>query len=312
MKRWLVNIAEKEMLYYSEAVEEIYKLFPEATSVVPYDNTEHIEIIENIKQLSEFVGHDYRNREIYKLPHYNKYILVKFSCDEDGNYYDFCEFQRWDCYGLIRPTLWTLSNPKYFYDTFCKNISTITKAEFISSKELKKIKPIKFYNKNNQIYWIDNNGYFYQAEKFSMPNKKNKELHKRFVDNKDAVLGCYKIASRSNPHATEEVEWFDSVEAFKQFCKEKIAECPTYCGTPYYHIKKFGYTKSQPDDRKVIARLPYFDLETELKIGTSDSEIIKTWVGLFEKNVRTEVATFNLIENILKQYKEYRQKENAK
>lgn len=63
---------------------------------------------------------------------------------------------------------------------------------------------------------------------------------------------------------------------FKVF-NEKKKDYPTWAATPKYEIMQRGYKKLPPDDRRVILRLPYINLNKEIKLKTPKQEITYVW-----------------------------------
>lgn len=129
-----------------------------------------------------------------------------------------------------------------------------------SVNDIKKLKAKKFYNKNNKCYWVDNKGFFYEASKDSLPTKKSKEEYKMFGGNPNAVWVCW-----GTEVAFLKYKWFSSMDEFLEFFKKEKENQPKHYGTLYYKIKKKGYTKLSPEDRKVIFKLPYFDIDKTIK-----------------------------------------------
>lgn len=269
MNRWLVD---GQIKIYADTRDKVYSLFPEALSVELYEDNSYLELIDIIKSKSIKCYADHKGREVYHIPHLDSYIKAKLL-QHNGEYLDGVMYQRWDMLGLTYPVLWSLSSVKDFYDTFINepDKSEQLPVEFVSMKHIKKIRATKICNKNNVVIWFDNDGYFYHADKIFLPNKKWKEEYDRFHDNANAVL------ARLSFYSDETTRWYDSEEEMLKVFNEKKKDYPTAYATPKYEIRQRGYKKLPPDDRRVILRLPYINLNKELKLKTPKQEIAYVW-----------------------------------
>lgn len=272
MNRWLVD---GQIKIYAETRDKVYALFPEALSVEPYEDNSYLGIIDIIKSKAIKSYTDVKGSEVYHIPHLDSYIRVKLL-QQDGEYLDDVMYQRWDMLGFQYPISWSMLSVKDFYDTFINepDKSEQLPVEFVSMKHIKKIKATKICNKNNVVIWFDNDGYFYHTYKSFLPNKKWKEEYDRFHDNADAVL------ARLSFYSDETTRWYDSEEEMLKVFNEKKKDYPTAYATPKYEIKQRGYKKLPPDDRRVILRLPYINLNKELKLKTPKQEITYVWEKL--------------------------------
>lgn len=308
--RWLLKTPYGEIKIYADTIEKAKQIFPEATEITPYTDMSYLEYIENIKSKSQLFGYDYKGREVYKFFHNDSYILVRFSKDDDGDYYDFCEFQRWDCRGILNPIMWTMSNPTDFCYMFDNDdIVSLPQGIVVTPKEIKKLKATKFYNKNNYIYWFDKNGYFYAVEKYHMPNKYNKAEYEMFKGNENAVLVWHDIRTAQKTSGNIITKWYENEQAFNEYYSEAIKETPSYCQSPRYEIKRRGYKKLPPDERKIILRLPYINIDSELSLGTPDCDIVRSWSNMCDKSWQGRYLIIDdFLMKVLKAYKEYKSK----
>ena len=71
--------------------------------------------------------------------------------------------------------------------------------------------------------------------------------------------------------------WYDNESELLRVFNEKKKDYPATYATPRYEILKRGYKKLPPDDRKVILRLPYINLNKELNLKTPKQEIAYVW-----------------------------------
>ena len=269
MNRWLVD---GQIKIYADTRDKVYSLFPEALSVEPYEDNSYLEIIDIIKSKAIKSYTDYKGDYVYHIPHLNSYIKVKLL-QHNGEYLDGVMYQRWDMLGLTYPVLWSLSSVKDFYDRFISEVNDTESlpVEFLSMKYIKKSKAVKIINKKNIAVWADKDGYIYYSDKFSLPNKRDKEEYERFHDNSDAVLAKMIFYSDIT------TRWYDNESELLKIFNEKKKDYPAAYATPRYEILKRGYKKLPPDDKKVILRLPYINLSKEFKLKTPKQHIVDCW-----------------------------------
>ena len=295
MNRWLVD---GQIKIYADTRDKVYSLFPEALSVELYEDNSYLEIIDIIKSKAIKSYADYKGDYMYHIPHLDSYIKVKLL-QHNGEYLDGVMYQRWDMLGLTYPVLWSLSSVKDFYDTFIgeENDPEPLPVEFVSMKYIKKSKAVRIINKKNIAVWADKDGYIYYSDKFSLPNKKNKEEYERFHDNADAVLGKMIFYSDTT------TRWYDNESELLKVFNEKKKDYPAAYATPQYEILKRGYKKLPPDDRKVMLRLPYINLGKELKLNTPKQHIVNCWSKmLFEYGHEMSEDEFLMIINAYEEY----------
>lgn len=237
------------------------------SNIISYEeifDTTYLEYVEKIKENSIETLFDYRGREIWKIPYADKYILYR-PYIQDGEYLDGGEYQRWDNIQYVNPIGFIMCEPKEFYEMFLNDKHIKLPIDVVSLNDMKKLKAKRFYNKENMAMWFDNNGYFYYADKHDLPSKKTKEEYEKFKNNPNAVYVRYgtEVAFMSN------LEWYSSKEEFLDKFHQEELNHPTYLSKLYYEIKKLGYNRMNPNDYKVIFRLPYFNLQKEYDISTT-------------------------------------------
>ncbi len=311
MNRWKCKTKKYgDILIYADTLELAQKSLPEATEIEPYADMSYMQYINEIKSQSEFIRYDHRfnrNGEIYKYPHNGSYILVKMYTEKD-EYYDFCEFQRWDCIGGIAPITWTMSEPAKFCNMFKNEDRNLPQGFVVTPRKIKKLKPTKFYNKNNQIYWVDSDGYFYLAYKYDMPNKHNKTEYERFKDNPNAVLIRFTSGIYSDNYS---IRWFDNIDSFKEYFQDLYRDRNPSFGNLSYEIIKSGYNKKNPEDRKIILRLPYINIEAELALGTPTYVIALSWLKMCRGSwVSNSKYEYDWLEDIIIEYKKWLKEKN--
>ena len=314
IKRWQVTSSGKPLVLYGDTPDEIkekWDCVDKNCDIVPYENDEYIGMIDKIKEKAEYITSfkkcDYEIRELYAIYLSGYKISLRLSKDlRDDKYYDFCEYQ---CSSgeLMSPITWNTGSISHFCDSV-PILSDIPKKEqgyVVTPKELKKIKPMKFYNSNGETYWRDSDGYFYTALKYDLPNKKNKAEWEQFHDNPDAVFIQYWSGTYHERHIT----WFDSISVFTDWWKDIVKNTPSYCAVPKYEVVRCGYTKVKPDDRRVIFRLPYFPIDmddrpAEFVARVWVNEVDKRWYG-------DESDMYEHLVGIIKQWRKWKEMDKS-
>lgn len=311
MERFIVKEGDlRPMHLYYPNIEEARKHHPTAEITIDTDK-EYLKLVERIKGKSVGNLYDYRGREIWKIPYNNDYILYRQYKDENGNYIDGCMYQRQDNTRLTTPLFWDMSTPKVFEEAFLTEKPLYDRENpTISQKELKKRKAKRFYSKNGKVYWKDVNGFFYTADKAALPNKVQKEEYERFKNNFEAVYVSY-----GSELAFRERGWFESKEKFIEFFNEQKKNHPPYMAELNYEILKRGYKKLPPEDRKIIAVMPYIDIDMEIKFAkreTANQNIVsravaKVWCNQMNgiKFFGTPGSNVDWVEDIVKKYMEF-------
>ncbi|MGL6174867.1 MAG: hypothetical protein ACRC1P_09720 [Cellulosilyticaceae bacterium] len=311
MNRWLVTKPDglQLKLYYPNMVAATERN-PNCTIEEYIDQTYLRYVGSILESATEFIV-DFKGRKLYKIPHNSGYILVRLAFDEEDNtYYDFLEYQRRDENTMITPITFTWSTPKEFYELFLEEPGKSKDFIRLSNRELKKIKPTKFYNKNNRAFWFDKNGYFYYADKSALPGKKDKEEYEKFKDNPKAVFVKWDVPLK---HSWK-IGWFESFDVFMDEFKKVQEETPVSFATPRYDILRYGYTKKHPDDRGAIFRFPHFDIEKEYIVADTLNDksryhkMAGAWAKMLEgkKYAGDWFDQIELFEDLINRYYEYR------
>lgn len=293
------SVAETKL--YNQSKQAAYDSWSKGFEIISIEEdtgTSYVGFINQIKSRSELIEKNDK-RQLYKYPNNDSFILVRLYTNGE-EYYDYCEFQRWDCRGLQNPILWSVSNPKDFCELFENDVEQLPQGYVVTPNEIKKIKAKKFYNKNGEVLWIDESGYIYNADKIALSNKYNKSEWERFHDNANAVLVRYGIAGK---HRTK---WFESEEEFLKFYHEEKKDVPAYYETPFYEIRQKGYSKKKPEDRKAILRLPYINLDMELAYGTPAEDIALCWSKMCDRSWQANnLDCYDFLIGVVKHYKEW-------
>lgn len=127
----------------------------------------------------------------------------------------------------------------------------------VTPKEIKKICGKAFGRKDGCTFWRDGEGYFYFAYTADMPNKRNKAEYEKFHDREDAKL----VTIFSGVYHKHTTCWYLPDELERAIAEAK-ANTSSYARDVEVDVHKVGFRKLKPDDRKVICRLPYFDIES--------------------------------------------------
>lgn len=224
MNRYKITFEDDtELLLYYQSEQEIIDHYTDTSfgkikSVAQYTDMSHEIYIDKIKQLSHFLGYDYKNRECYECNYLKGKLIIKLSKDStDNTYYDFAEYQEIKRGQKVYPVTFTMSTPKEVYELISqgepkyivyshryygepkltrpkelKGIKSIGKAEFIPKHSNPQI-----FIKDNDI-WIKHTDYFSsmwippKGEKTGMPLSyyANKYFNKNRSD-KFVYPDCY-------------------------------------------------------------------------------------------------------------------------
>lgn len=321
MNRWYVETSytqgKEPMKIYAKTLEDVQSKFPEAISITPCDDKSHLQYIEDIISRSELICSkiNEENNQITELYYYygNGFTLCfkLYKWRDDDEYFDYCEYEIRNDSNLYIYIGWMVSDIKKAYDRYFYSVPHKDTGYTVTPKEVKKNKYKKWYNKDGEYGWVDADGYFYFADKISMPNKKNKEEYTYFTQYKDtAILVKYKLFTQGSPHGVIYTEWFANEQDFENFWNMMIVKCPAYCQSPWYEVLKRGYNKLPPDDRKIVLRMPYINVEAELK-EKPYAEVAHMWERLClpMKAFKHCNGLHIWLEKIVRAYKEYLEKE---
>lgn len=282
MNRWVVKIPDsgRVLKYYANTADDVRRIFPDAISIRQISDDTYIEFVGKISDISSQRMLDYKGREVWEIPYNGGRILYRQFVDDNGDYLDGCEFQRWDINRKVLPLLWTISTPRDFFESFLDDeIPQVETQVFVSINELKRRHAKKIWNKDGVAYWEDPNGLFYQADKACLPTKKDREFWQEFNGNSNAVF-----ASWGTEVAFRKRRWFSSIEAFMEFFSKEAENLPPAMGTLRYEILRKGYKRPHPDDRKLVLSLPYINLEKEVHMSRREYADTKKIVDMVSKS----------------------------
>lgn len=237
--------------------------------------------------------------EIYCLEIIGGHFIIRLYKDDDNQYRDYLEYKK--CMtGFRSPCTFTVSSVIPFYEKYMTDYEEkhIKKHEWISTKQLRKEKAKSILNKGFNKAWVDADGYFYICDKYNYPSKKSKELFKEFGGEENALnIYCEFGSSRDS-----EFNWWHSLDDFMEYFNKKAKDVPSSWATPKWEIKRKGFTSIAPDDRKVILRLPYFNIENELKDKPSWF-VAKSWINLCNSRY-IDLDCDEILDEIIKSYQD--------
>ena len=95
-----LRAAHKDLIAYTEDTDDSYKAY-----------------FQEIKEKAAEILHDFRSREVWKIPVLDGYVLFR-PYIYDGEYLDGCEYQKHYCLRGMTPQAWILSNPKDFAEIY--------------------------------------------------------------------------------------------------------------------------------------------------------------------------------------------------
>ena len=308
MKRWYVEFPDYTLKLYYKDLQAARTKNPKSISIIECFDYDYLSYVEKIKSSAIEVLYNYKSKRVHKILYNSGYILVRMHYDIiDGEeyYYDMLQFQIHSKSKCVIPITWGVSNPKEFWEQYinCSNPIELP-IEAISLNELKALKPTRFWFRNLRAFYRDDNGYFYYIHKTNLPNKKSREEYEKFKGNKNAVFVRY----GSNFVMDNSTKWFTSEEEFKEEYRQFVQDTPAYYGNPHYEIKQKGYNKKPPDDRKIVFRLPYFQIDKELKRGNQPYWIAREWCAMMEgySQFGDIFDNVNWVEDLIKRWVGYR------
>jgi len=307
MKRWIIERPTGSLIHYYKDLETAKKRNPDAISIKECMDYSYLEYVDKIISLSIKSICDYKGRMIYSIPYNSSFILVRVLSDIiDGKifYYDGLEFQVHNTYGP-RPIMWDMGTPKGFCERFLNQNHMELPIEVISIKKLKTLKPVKFWFKNNAAYYRCQHGYFYYIDKKDLPNKKSLEEYEKFKGNEDAVWARVEMRglAKYTKWFSSESELLDEYKAFRE-------STPSSLGSTSYNIIKKGYMKNHPEDRAIAFRLPYFQLDDEIKDDDNARRLGYKWCSLLEghKQFGEPIENLDWVEDLIKRWIDHKEK----
>lgn len=248
MNRYYVTIPEGCIKYYAPSEQEVKRVFPEATEITPLNDTDHLYFIEQI--------HDKIDQELGKGRWIVDTVFGKmeyqqfYDPDEPSKPLDGCKYRLIEPIGYTFPILWSLSNPKDFYDTHMTvsipQITNWTRCNYLEWAKIKKdggFWKTKVHDRNGW-FWANDKGEVYEVDR---QRKDFKDNWQKFKDNPDTVqLRCWIYGTR------QPIMYFANRDEYEKWY-EKQEGCI---------IDKVSNTlPPNPDLAKNVFKLPWFPIK---------------------------------------------------
>ena len=188
MNRYYVTIPEGRIKYYAPSEQEVKRVFPEATEIMPFDDTNHLYYVKKIQDQAEReLG---KGRWIIDTVFGEMEYQQFYDPDEPDKLLDGCKYKLTKPIGCTFPILWSLSSPKDFYDTYLKTAPPMTanwtRCNYLDWAKIKKdghFRKTKVKD-DNGWFWVNDNGEVYEVDN---QLKEFKDRWKKYKDNPDTV-----------------------------------------------------------------------------------------------------------------------------
>ena len=298
MKRWQVTYLGKPFMLYGDSVEEVKQKYSstidKGSDIIPLPYPQ--ELFDRLTELPvrcrDKTGREYREVNLGC-----NYCTYRVSKDEtDGKYYDLVQY-RINGGRLIAPALWSTCTAQEFVDMYLKPVPEKKCGLLFSLKEVKKLCGKVQFKIGKVNVWKDSDGYYYIGFQNNW-SKIKKEEYKVMSKHRESAIY---VSFTDGLFGGHKYQWFESEDAWHEYWKKTKSEQPSYARTLDYEIIKHGYNKLPIEDRKLICRLRYMNLERELK--TEPSDIVAQW---WAKYNRQFVDDKRLFEKIAEKVKEQR------
>lgn len=296
MKRWQVTYLGKPFMLYGSTAEEVRQKYSSTidngSDIIPLPYPQ--ELFDRLTELP-IVHRDNKGREYREVNIGCNYCTYRISKDEtDGRYYDLVQY-RINGGRLIAPALWSTCTAHEFVDMYLKPVPDKKCGWLFSLKEVKKLCGKAICKVYGYTVWKDTDGYYYIGCNINW-NKNRKEEYKTISPYKDtAVL----VGFTEGMHGEYKQRWFENEDKWNEYWRKITIEQASCARTLNYEILNHGYYKLSVEDRKLICRLRYMNLERELK--TEPSDIVAQW---WAKYNRQFVEDERLFEKIVEKVKE--------
>ena len=188
MNRYYVTIPEGRIKYYAPSEQEVKRVFPEATEIMPFDDTNHLYYVKKIQsQAKQELG---KGRWIIDTVFGEMEYQQFYDPDEPDKLLDGCKYKLTKPIGCTFPILWSLSSPKDFYNTYMKisppMTANWTRCNYLDWAKIKKdghFRKTKVKD-DNGWFWVNDNGEVYEVDN---QLKEFKNRWKKYKDNPDTV-----------------------------------------------------------------------------------------------------------------------------
>ena len=188
MNRYYVTIPEGRIKYYAPSEQEVKRVFPEATEIIPFDDIIHLYYVENIQdQAEQELG---KGRWIIDTVFGKIEYQQFYDPDEPNKPLDGCKYKLTKPIGYTFPILWSLSSPEDFYNTYLKiappTTTNWTRCNYLEWAKIKKngrFRKTKVKD-DNGWFWVNDRGEVYEVD--NQP-KEFKDRWKKYKDNPDTI-----------------------------------------------------------------------------------------------------------------------------
>ena len=247
MNRYYVTIPEGRIKYYAPSEQEVRRVFPEATEIMPFDDTNHLYYVKKIQDQAEReLG---KGRWIIDTVFGEMEYQQFYDPDEPDKLLDGCKYKLTKPIGCTFPILWSLSSPKDFYDTYLKTAPPMTanwtRCNYLDWAKIKKdghFRKTKVKD-DNGWFWVNDNGEVYEVDN---QRKEAKDLWKKFKDNPDTVKVKYWISGCCGKNA-----YFANCAEYEAWFDKQINTKVDYVGNAL---------PPNPDLAKNVFRLPWYPI----------------------------------------------------
>lgn len=292
MNRYYVTVPEGCVKYYAPSEQEVKRVFPEATEIIPFDDTTHLYYIEQIQdQAEQELG---KGRWIIDTVFGKMEYQQFYDPDEPDKLLDGCKYRLTKPIGYTFPILWSLSNPEDFYDTYMQISSpTITNWTRCNYLDWAKIKKNGHFRKtkvkdNDGWFWVNDKGEVYEVDNQC---KETKDLWKKFKDNPDTIKVKYWISG-----AWGKIVYFANYEEYEAWFDKQVNTKVDYVGNAL---------PPNPDLANNVFKLPWYPIHQS---PFSDHQTAVMWLdkmkqdkGLMNFARMNNPYTIETLEQIIKE-----------
>ena len=268
MNRYYVTIPEGRIKYYAPSEQEVKRVFPEATEITPFDDTNHLYYVKKIQDQAE--------RELGKGRWIIDTVFGKmeyqqfYDPDEPDRFLDGCKYKLTKPIGYTFPILWSISSPKDFYNTYMKiappMITDWTRCNYLEWAKIKKngrFRKTKVKD-DNGWFWVNDNGEVYEVDN---QRKEAKDIWKKFKDNPDTVKVKYWING-----CWGKIFYFANYEEYEAWFDKQINTKVDYVGNAL---------PPNPDLANNVFRLPWYPIHQS---PFSDRQTAVMWLDKMKQD----------------------------
>lgn len=299
MNRWQVTYLGKPFMLYGNTAEEVIQKYSstidEGSNVIPIPYPQ--ELFDKLTELP--VRHrDNKGREYREVNTGCNYCTYRISKDEtDGRYYDLVQY-RINSGRLVAPSLWSACTAQEFVNMYLKPVSEKKCGWLFSLKEVKKLCGKVQFKIGKVNVWKDADGYYYIGCQNDW-SKSKKEEYKVMSEHRESAIY---VSFTEGLFGGHKYRWFESEDVWCEYWDKIKSEQPSYARTLDYEIIRHGYNKLPVEDRKLICRLRYINLERELK--TEPSDVVAKWWAKYNKQFVELVEDDELFKKIVEKVRE--------